>query len=433
MSQDCQYDVAIVGAGPAGLSAARTVARLGFSAILFEQLAQPGDLQHPCSALITPVPGFIGARRLLDGLFLPSLDLLIPSSLILGFLPAQKFVSPGGYEWRATFGPQHDFPAAVLDKAGLLRLMARQARSAGAELRGGAKVTGLLKQDERVVGVRLGEREVRTSLVICAEGADRLLSREAGLCEPDMPGQHVVLINQEMVAPGVRAEHVGQILTAGRRYTTAPRAFGMLLLPAPGRASIFFTIYVDARRPLSDRFGQFYVDEYVRTDARVRDVLRGAWVVSRAQRSIELQNAPEHVVAHGFMGAGDTITPAGHLGILPSIYVGRQAAFVAAEALDSGDLSPRGLAAYDTMLHESILPNLETEAQAMLGMARLGDEEIDRLCQSLSAMNVSKPVFSNWRTLAWDVIGPLVREFPLLLHDWHRLQQTSQGASEAGA
>ncbi len=85
------------------------------------------------------------------------------------------------------------------------------------------------------------------------------------------------------------------------------------------------------------------------------------------------------------------------------------------------------------MLHESILPNLEAEAQAMLGMARLGDEEIDRLCQSLSVMNVSKPVFSNWRTLAWDVIGPLVREFPLLLHDWHRLHQVTQGASGAGA
>ncbi len=49
MSQDPQYNVAIVGAGPAGLSAARTVARLGFSVVVFEQLAQPGELQHPAA------------------------------------------------------------------------------------------------------------------------------------------------------------------------------------------------------------------------------------------------------------------------------------------------------------------------------------------------------------------------------------------------
>ncbi len=294
-------------------------------------------------------------------------------------------------------------------------------------------MTGLLREDERVVGVRLAERDVRASLVICAEGADRLLSREAGLCEPDLPGQHVVLVNQELLAPGVRAEHVGQIITAGRRYTSAPRALACCScrrLAAPASSSRSTSTPATA---LSDRFAQFYIDEYVQRDARVRVLLSGPRVLSRAQRRMELQSAPEHVVAHGFMGTGDAIAPAGHLGILPSIYVGRQAAFVAAEALDSGDLSAHALALSDAMLHESILPNLEAEAQAMLGMARLGDEEIDRLCQSLSAMNVSKPVFSNWRTLAWDVIGPLVREFPLLLHDWHRLHQVTQGASGAGA
>src|SRR5512135_3312851 len=124
MTQERQYDVVVVGAGPAGLSAARTIARLGFSTLVLERLPKAGELRHPCTGVITPVPGFVGGRRMLDGLFLPSVDLFIPSSLILGYPPDQRLVSPSGYQFKATFAERAEFPAAVIDKPGLLRLMA---------------------------------------------------------------------------------------------------------------------------------------------------------------------------------------------------------------------------------------------------------------------------------------------------------------------
>jgi len=66
-----QCDVVIVGAGSAGLSAARTVARLGLDTVLLERMPAPGSGQFPRSAVLTLVPGFVSGRRLLDGCSFP--------------------------------------------------------------------------------------------------------------------------------------------------------------------------------------------------------------------------------------------------------------------------------------------------------------------------------------------------------------------------
>ncbi|HSP64221.1 MAG TPA: FAD-dependent oxidoreductase, partial [Pyrinomonadaceae bacterium] len=73
MDNNRQCDVVIVGAGPSGLSAARTLARLGFDTVVLERAPAPGGVQFPQSAVLTPVPGFISGRRLFDDLFFPSL------------------------------------------------------------------------------------------------------------------------------------------------------------------------------------------------------------------------------------------------------------------------------------------------------------------------------------------------------------------------
>ena len=80
------YDLAIIGAGPAGLSAARTAARLGFSTVVLERLAGAGELSHPCSAIIAPIPrlalgGGAGpdAGAPTPNLYFRKIDLNIPS------------------------------------------------------------------------------------------------------------------------------------------------------------------------------------------------------------------------------------------------------------------------------------------------------------------------------------------------------------------
>jgi 2-polyprenyl-6-methoxyphenol hydroxylase-like FAD-dependent oxidoreductase len=106
--QEC--DIVVIGAGPAGLSAARAAARPGLDVLLLEKLSQAGELGHPCGAAIAPHPGFVSGQRQRDGLHFPELDLTIPRSLIAGWPPTQRYISPGGYEMRIQFPARDDFP-----------------------------------------------------------------------------------------------------------------------------------------------------------------------------------------------------------------------------------------------------------------------------------------------------------------------------------
>lgn len=138
---DAGLDLLVIGGGPAGLSAARTAARLGLRTLLLEKLPRPGELAHPCGGVIAPVPGFVSGQRTSEGLCFPELDLMIPAALVMGHLSVSRYVSPGGRTFAATFPQRDDFPIAAVDKSALLRLLAGEAAAAGAELRWGTTVT----------------------------------------------------------------------------------------------------------------------------------------------------------------------------------------------------------------------------------------------------------------------------------------------------
>ena len=427
MADNRQCDVVIVGAGPAGLSAARTVARLGFKTVLLERAQAPGSGQFPHSAVLTPVPGFVSGRRLFDGLFFPSLDFFVPSSLILGYPPVQKFISPSGYAFSASFGGRAGFPAAVVDKRGVLQLLAEQAQSAGARLQFGTPVEGLLIENGRVVGVRTADGPLRAPMVMSAEGVSRRLCEEGDLYDGSAPVQHGLLISQEMEAPSAATADLGQIITFGSRYTSAQMAFGTVSVPAPGRATVFFTVLADTLQPYAERLAAFFIDEYVERDPRVRDVLEGGRVLHRTQQILTLRPSPARVASDGFLGLGDAVTPGGHLGVLPAVYLGRQAALIAAEALDAGDVSALALASYEHLLRSTILPNLEAETRLLAWLTRMTDDELDRLCQSLKDVTAPTAFFSNWRTLTWEMMGWIVSQLPRVVHDWERLQSLMLG------
>jgi flavin-dependent dehydrogenase len=423
MMLNSEYEVVIVGGGPAGLSAARTAARLGFHTLLLERLAQPGELAHPCSGVIAPLPGLISAEYDGDILAFPELDLYLPASLILGFSTSQRYSSPGGFGFEVDLAANESFPAAVVDPAGVLRLMAQGADYAGAELSYGTAAMGLLQEGGRVIGVRTSRGDVTAQVVLSAEGTSRHFCDEAGLYDHPSAQRYAFVVSQHLEAPAVGGDQLGQIITLGRRYTSAREAFGIVVTPAPGRAAVYFTIFADRPKDVTVQSCWRYLDEYMQNDPRVHDLFVGARILSRFGYRTIIRHAPQRLVGDGFMGVGDALTPGGHLGLLPAIYTGRQAALTAAEALDSGDTSAACLAGYSPLLRGPLVHSMEAESRLMMGLAGIGDDGIDRLCQTLQTLQLATPYLSHWRTVIWDTIGSLLTQFPIIAGNLELLQR----------
>lgn len=426
------YDVIVIGAGPAGLNAARTAAGLGLKTLVLERMDRAGELDHPCGAAIAPVPGVISGWQGNGGIRFPNVHLTIPPVFVIGTPTTIRYVGPSGGEFRAIFPNRRDFPVTVIDKPALLRSLAGQAAAVGAELRFGTPVVGLCKEGRRVVGVRTRRQELGARIVISAEGISRRWCEEAGLYASIPPPRRTVfVVSQTLTAPTVTTEDVGQINTLGRRHLSISPAMGTVDIPKAGRASVFLSVFEEGPKLQADRALWSYLEEYKERDPRVSRFFTGARILHRSGCCMGVREAPPSVVCDGFMGVGDAVTPGGHVGILPAIYLGQHAAETAAEAIRAGDVSARRLAPYDELFHGSILRGLETEGRILSGLADMTDNELDRVCETLSCLNLApfflgRPGAMTWETLKW-----VARSFPLIARDRQLLRRMMGGRTGA--
>lgn len=172
-----RFDVIVVGAGPAGLSAAYTAGKAGLKVIVFER----GE--------------FPGSKNMMGGiLYRHAMDEIIP-----GFwkeAPLERHIvehrywllskdSGSSFSFRSKdFGKEPYNGFSVL-RAKFDRWFAEKTVEAGALLVPETLVEKLIKKNGAVVGVQTGREEgdVYAPVVILADGANSLLARDAGIHE----------------------------------------------------------------------------------------------------------------------------------------------------------------------------------------------------------------------------------------------------------
>ncbi|GAC1612035.1 MAG: geranylgeranyl reductase family protein [Mycobacteriales bacterium] len=196
-------DVIVVGAGPAGSTAAAVLARAGLDVLLLEKTEFPRE--KVCGDGLTP--------RAVKTL----IDLGVDTSEANGFIRNRGLrIIGGGMRLELPWPELASYPAygLVRPRLDFDDLLATHARKAGARLQTGTTVTGpLLDPGGRVVGVaaRAGvekrEETYRAPLVIAADGVSARLALALGIAKRDDRPMGVAV----------------------RRYYTSPRTFDDML------------------------------------------------------------------------------------------------------------------------------------------------------------------------------------------------------------
>ena len=188
-----KFTAIVVGAGPAGSTAAMLLAREGHDVLLVERGASPGSKnmfggRMYCHALSRILPDFWEEAPVERAV----------AREIVTFLHGGKSVSLscGNPDWAKP--PYHSL---TLLRAEFDSWLASKAEEAGAMLACNIRVDDVLRQDGKIVGIRAGEDEIFADVVVAADGVNSILAQKAGLAEMFTPHQAATGFKQVIELP----------------------------------------------------------------------------------------------------------------------------------------------------------------------------------------------------------------------------------------
>jgi digeranylgeranylglycerophospholipid reductase len=339
-------DVAIVGGGPGGLSAARRLAADGWSVTVFEEHDRVGMPVH-CTGVL--------AEDVIAAMSLPAEAVLNPLSTV-------RFVAPAGHSFDYTTATTE---AVVIDRETFDSALARRAEAAGASVIRGGRVIAIDPADGCVT-LTLADRDaVRARAVILACGANYAFQKRLGL---GMPATFLQSAQLELPAdqPGDVEIHFGSEI--------APKGFAWAV-PVRRASGSFARIGV-----MADADAGLYF-------SRMLERVRERWAVAMPdalaprRRMLPLSSV-KRTYADRVLAVGDAaglVKPTTGGGIYYSVVSGEIAADVLGSRLAVNDLSAAALRQYEASWRGRFQSEFTAQLALRFVAQRMRDADIDSL------------------------------------------------------
>ncbi len=363
-----KFTAIIVGAGPAGSTAAYVLAREGHDVLLIEKGTVPGSKNMFGGRMYTHA-----LHRIIPNFWEEAPVERPVTREIITFLNGDQSVSLNCQDVAWAKPPYHSF---TLLRAEFDAWLASQAEEAGAMLAPGIRVDEPLMENGRVVGIRAGEDEMLADVVIAADGANSIIAQKAGLAK---------LFSADQVATGVKQIIELPPETISRRFQVADNHGAVQLFVGDctkglqgggflytNKSSVSLGLVVNAGALQRNQLKMSEIVEEFKESPHIAPLIEDGQVAEYSAHLVPeagLGMMPQ-LFGDGMLVAGDAAGFVLNLGYIVrgmdfAIASGEAAAKTVMAAKARNDFSRQGLAIYQNFLKESfVLRDLEAYRNA---------------------------------------------------------------------
>lgn len=355
-----EYDVVVIGAGPAGSSTALTLARNGLDVLILDRNQELGCPKR-CGE------GF-------GDYAINQINLKKDEKWIDQYINGAFVYAPNGKRITMDYGKDVGY---IIDRKKFDKWLALEACKAGAQIQAKTTVNGLIKENGFIRGVHadfLDENfDVRTKVVVAADGVESIIGKKAGMNIPTNPNVFDSGFQYEMSGIDLEDKKKLEFYISKK---IAPRGYVWVFPKGKNRANVGIGIKAN------DMSAKAHLDKFIKNNKKFR---RGSIIEVNAG-SIPLGGLMKDMTINGLLVVGDAahqVNPLHGGGLAESIIAGKIAGTVISAAIEKGDVSANGLSDYNRIWWKERGNKLKKIEKAKDIFDKLSDNQLNMLAEEL--------------------------------------------------
>ena len=400
-------DIAVIGASPAGLMAARYAALGGAKVTLFEKKETIGENPHPANSFFKGMMDITGEKA--------------DPSYIVHTIKGMKLFSPAGHKIKVK---THGY---AIDKSKFDQFYEKKALSEGVNIETGTEVVSLRRKDSGILlktvsGNHENESEnhenesenhesesenhesesksMKAKIVIIADGIQSKSARMLGLKTMKYPEDIAWGTELTVKAPGIGesgfAEYFVGSHAPGWKSSYLPRGGDI--------ASI--GVYV---RHYGQNISSFS-DAWVSRFKEIKNIADGEFEILDSKSAGDpIVTIPHQTYAGNVMVVGGA---AGQSGIGYAMHAGQIAGKIGAAAIAKGDYSERALSQYRSSWRRSLYTEHVFGRLGLETLRKMNDTEIDELFEIFENEDVSSLIKGSTINQGLSVLSLMIQKKP---------------------
>ena len=358
LEMEIDTDILVIGASPAGISAAAAAATHDVDVTLIERKEEIGNPPHP-------------ANTFFEGMFDRTSEIIHPEYVIRE-MAGMHIVSPAGNRII------HETPGYVIDREKFDKYHVKGLIKQNVNILTGVSAHNFTRK-KNIIRISTSDQTLTSKIVIIADGISSGLSALVGLHPTKYPHDIAWAIEAEVEADGIGDPEFFE-------YYIGSIAPGWKATYSPGGGD-HANLGVFVRRHGQDvsRFFDRWLKRFAE-DKNISDV-SDIKILRKHTGGDPIATIPNEIVSNGIMVTGGA---AGQSGIGYGMRAGEICGMVAAKAIASSNTSKKALSEYRRIWGKEFKSEYMLGRSALETLRKLDNKEIDRLTGMFTDVNLTR-------------------------------------------